>query len=110
MHIFLNNEMTIPWRKSALTTLNAREGKNTLSRILLISIVYLLCADSVRPNAYAQAPPFNRELKLILDKELQSDMVASVQVSELGTGQVLMEANPDLALVPASTMKVLNSA
>ena len=110
MHIFLNNEMTIPWRKSALTTLNARVGKNTLSRILLISLVYLLCADSVGPNAYAQAPPFNRELKLILDKELQSDMVASVQVSELGTGQVLMEANPDLALVPASTMKVLTSA
>ncbi len=110
MLLFLNTVMAPFWRKFTVTTSNARIGQNTCHYILLIYLTVLVCFNSVVPYAYAQGPAFNRELKLILDRELQSDMVASVQVSELGSGQVLMEANPDLALVPASTMKVLTSA
>ena len=93
-----------------MSIFTARIGKETHSYILLIYLIVLSCLYSVVPNSCAQGPAFNRELKLILEKELQADMVASVQVCELGSGQVLMEANPDLALVPASTMKVLTSA
>lgn len=76
--------------------------------IFFIYILILFHCGGI--SAYAQAPAFNRELKSIIDKELQPEMLVSVQVSELGSGLVLMEMNPDLALVPASTMKVVTSA
>lgn len=60
--------------------------------------------------ADAQGPPFNKELTSIVENELQSGMVASIQVAELGSGKILMETNPDLPLVPASTLKIITSA
>ena len=93
-----------------MSIFTARIGKETSLFIFLIYLTVSFCVYSFVPNSCAQGAAFNRELKLILEKELQADMVASVQVSELGSGKVLMEANPDLALVPASTMKVLTSA
>mgnify|MGYP000912415347 FL=1 len=77
--------------------------------MLYLSVFMILLVGSGSP-VYAQGPAFNRELKSILDKELQQDMVASIQVCELGSGTVLMETNPDLGLVPASTLKIVTSA
>ncbi len=77
-----------------------------LMSFMLLAVVFNCFCGCV----YAQGPAFNRELKSIADRELGADMVASIQVAELGSGTILMEMNPDLALVPASTMKVITSA
>lgn len=85
------------------------EPTSTISRIF--NYLYsLLLVVSVVSSANAQDPVFNRELKSILDRELQQDMVASVQILELSSGRILMESNPDLALAPASTLKIVTSA
>ncbi len=55
-------------------------------------------------------PPLNRTLAGILKKELPRNFAISIQVADLETGRILMEKNPDLPLIPASTMKVVTSA
>lgn len=58
----------------------------------------------------ADAPRFNRQLDAIIRGEVSDTVSVSIQVVDLETGRVLMERNPDLPLVPASTMKVVTSA
>jgi len=54
--------------------------------------------------------PFDVKLNGIIQRELPANFAVSVQVVDLKTGEVLMERNPDLPLIPASTMKVVTSA
>lgn len=58
------------------------------------------------------SPPgdLNRRLNAIVSRELPRNFSISIQVVDLATGRVLMEKNPDLPLVPASTMKVATSS
>src|SRR5208283_2704752 len=61
--------------------------------------------------AYSSGPPpFNGELENIIRRELPPNHAISIQVVARDTGRVLMEKNPDLPLVPASTLKVITSA
>lgn len=55
-------------------------------------------------------PPFNAELENIIRRELPPNSAISIQVVARDTGRILMEKNPDLPLVPASTMKVVTTA
>jgi D-alanyl-D-alanine carboxypeptidase/D-alanyl-D-alanine-endopeptidase (penicillin-binding protein 4) len=52
----------------------------------------------------------NRQLDAIVTQVLPSNFSISLQVADLATGRILMEKNPDLALVPASTMKIVTSS
>ncbi len=52
----------------------------------------------------------NRQLAAIVGQEVPSDYAVSIQIADLGSGGVLMEMNPDVPLIPASTMKVITSA
>ncbi len=55
-------------------------------------------------------PPLNGELENIIRRELPPNNAISIQVVDRRTGRVLMEKNPDLPLVPASTLKVVTTA
>jgi serine-type D-Ala-D-Ala carboxypeptidase/endopeptidase (penicillin-binding protein 4) len=54
------------------------------------------------------------KLNRILDEAVKSEIppgfLVSIQLTDIASGKVLMEKNPDLALVPASTMKIVTSA
>jgi serine-type D-Ala-D-Ala carboxypeptidase/endopeptidase (penicillin-binding protein 4) len=58
----------------------------------------------------ASVHPFDGKLNEIIQRELPPNFAVSVQIADLGTGNVLAESNPDLPLMPASTMKVVTSA
>ena len=58
----------------------------------------------------SSVPAFNAELENIIRRELPPNHAISIQVVARDTGRVLMEKNPDLPLVPASTLKVVTSA
>lgn len=76
----------------------------------LVWTLFLLCCALVPPRvASSEPPPLNAKLQLILKKELPKGFAATIQAVDLGTGKVLFEHNPDLPLVPASTMKVVTS-
>ena len=61
--------------------------------------------------AYSSGPPpFNGELENIIRRELPPNHAISIQVVALDAGRILMEKNPDLPLVPASTLKVITTA
>lgn len=69
--------------------------------IALITGTSGLCAGS---------GPFSAQLESIIKRELPADQSISIQVVDFTSGTVLMEKNPDLPLVPASTMKVVTSS
>ncbi len=107
----VNHQTSIPITKMDCNRNSTRSPEKTrYVSIILYLINILTLFHVINFYAYAQTPAFNRELKSIIDRELQDDMLVSVRVSELGSGSVLMEMNPDLPLVPASTMKVVTSA
>ncbi len=56
------------------------------------------------------ATRFDTQLEAILKRELPADFSVTLQVVESDTDRVLMEKNPDMPLVPASTMKIATSA
>lgn len=58
----------------------------------------------------ADGSSLNRQLNEVLRKEIPQSCSISVQVVDLQSGRVLMEKNPHLPLVPASTMKVATSS
>jgi D-alanyl-D-alanine carboxypeptidase/D-alanyl-D-alanine-endopeptidase (penicillin-binding protein 4) len=61
--------------------------------------------------AYSSGPPpFNGELENIIRRELPPNHAISIQVVARDTGRILMEKNPDLPLIPASTLKVVTTA
>jgi serine-type D-Ala-D-Ala carboxypeptidase/endopeptidase (penicillin-binding protein 4) len=74
---------------------------------LLLSMSCLL----IPPNAaFSSSAPFNHQLEQILSRELPADCSISIQVADLDSGKIFMEKNPDLPLVPASTLKIATSA
>ncbi len=88
------------------------EPKSFIQRVSfrLAGMLFLICCVLVFPHAAAsQPPPLNAKLDRILKRELPRDFAITIQAVDLGTGRVLFEHNPDLPLVPASTMKVVTS-
>lgn len=69
----------------------------------------LCCASALPCVAWSEPPPLNAKLDGILKRELPRGFAITIQAVDLGTGRVLFEKNPDLPLVPASTMKVVTS-
>ncbi len=67
----------------------------------------VLCLLSV---GSAQAGALDKRLAAILKKELPPGFVVSLVVVDLGTGTAVMEKDPHLPLVPASTMKIVTGA
>ena len=78
------------------------------SLALAVSAVILTAATSVGALA-AGAPPLNGQLEAIVKRELPANCSLTVQVADLVSGRIIMEKNPDLPLIPASTMKVVTS-
>lgn len=58
----------------------------------------------------ASSQPFDGKLHEIIQREVPQNFAVSVQIADLASGSILAERNPDLPLVPASTMKVVTSA
>ena len=52
----------------------------------------------------------NGQLESIIKRDLPANCSVTVQVADLESGRIIMEKNPDLPLIPASTMKVVTSA
>jgi D-alanyl-D-alanine carboxypeptidase/D-alanyl-D-alanine-endopeptidase (penicillin-binding protein 4) len=68
----------------------------------------LLCAYSFA--SAAGYPILNEQLEAVIKQELPPNFSVSVQVADAESGRILMEKNPDLPLIPASTMKVVTSS
>ncbi len=87
-------------------------GINRIMRIwVAISFSFILTLN-IESNACAvvDPPPLNPQLEKIIGRELPQNCEVSCQVAELNSGRILMEKNPDLALTPASTLKIVTSA
>lgn len=84
-----------------------RFRRRILSR-LLAALVLLVFGSSASIAADRQS--LDRQLDAVVSKEVPRDCSISVQVADLQTGRVLMEKNPHLPLVPASTMKVVTAS
>jgi serine-type D-Ala-D-Ala carboxypeptidase/endopeptidase (penicillin-binding protein 4) len=77
----------------------------------LLGTVWLLMALlCLLPSVSWAQPSLKAELDAIIKQCLPPGYVISLQVVDFETGRVLMEKNPNLPLVPASTMKVVTSA
>jgi D-alanyl-D-alanine carboxypeptidase/D-alanyl-D-alanine-endopeptidase (penicillin-binding protein 4) len=50
------------------------------------------------------------DLDALIGREIPPGYAISLQMADVGDGRILIEKNPDLALTPASTMKVVTSA
>jgi D-alanyl-D-alanine carboxypeptidase/D-alanyl-D-alanine-endopeptidase (penicillin-binding protein 4) len=74
-----------------------------------LTITAILASMWFTPSVLA-AQPMNTQLEAVLRRELPPNFEISIQVADLQTGRVIMEKNPDLPLIPASTMKVVTSA
>jgi len=74
------------------------------------ALLFLLGALCGPFSAYAAgSPELNRLLDEAIRRELPQTFAISLLVADARTGAVLLEKNPDLPLVPASTMKVVTS-
>ena len=73
---------------------------------LTVSAVILTAVTSVGALA-ADTPPLNGRLEAIIKRELPANCSITVQVADLESGRIIMEKNPDVPLIPASTMKVV---
>lgn len=82
-----------------------------LSGRLLISLLAIAVSlVSIAAAIASGHPPFNSQLESIIGRELPQEVSITVQVADLDSGRILMEKNPDLPLVPASTMKIATSS
>jgi serine-type D-Ala-D-Ala carboxypeptidase/endopeptidase (penicillin-binding protein 4) len=75
--------------------------------IVISAVVTIIVALAAFP-AHA-GPSLNARLDAIVKRDLPPNFQISIQVADLQTGRVLMEKNPDLPLIPASTTKVATS-
>jgi D-alanyl-D-alanine carboxypeptidase/D-alanyl-D-alanine-endopeptidase (penicillin-binding protein 4) len=78
--------------------------------VLRILLLMAFVAATYTLSYGSGLPPFKAELENIIRRELPPNCAISVQVIAGDTGRILMEKNPDLPLVPASTMKVVTTA
>ncbi|MBM3300586.1 MAG: D-alanyl-D-alanine carboxypeptidase, partial [Deltaproteobacteria bacterium] len=84
-------------------------------RSFLVAALFMLAMPvvAVLTPQYAVSaglPQLNRQLEAIIRRLLPPNFSISVQVADLESGLILMEKDPDLPLVPASTLKVVTSA
>jgi serine-type D-Ala-D-Ala carboxypeptidase/endopeptidase (penicillin-binding protein 4) len=96
-------------RRAQRNLLSAEKASRQSTVVWLLSVVALLIVAPAMASA-SEAPPFNSRLDAIIKREVPENVSISAQVIDLETGRVLMERDPDLALVPASTMKVVTTA
>jgi D-alanyl-D-alanine carboxypeptidase/D-alanyl-D-alanine-endopeptidase (penicillin-binding protein 4) len=94
---------TVPWRNRTEVRL---PGVPRLAAAALVATIMVLSAAF--PAVSAQS--LDAQLEAIVKRELPPNFEISLQVVDLQTGRVLMQKDPDLPLVPASTMKVATSA
>lgn len=73
----------------------------------LAGLLVLIAATDAGASGNAQ---LNAHLDVIVKRLLPPNFSVSVQVVDLKSGRVLIEKNPDLPLVPASTLKAVTSA
>ena len=85
---------------------------NSMRRFGVLQILVLSAFVAVAHTlSYGSSlPPFNAELENIIRRELPPNCAISIQVIDRDTGRILMEKDPDLPLIPASTMKVVTTA
>ena len=100
---------TMPTNRAQRAPISAKTLSRSAGVLRLLSTVALLLFAPVAASA-SDAPPLNSRLDAIIKREVPENVSVSVQVIDLETGRVLMEKDPDLALAPASTMKVLTTA
>lgn len=74
---------------------------------MLTALPGFVVAQTARVSGTAR---FDAQLESIVKRVLPPNYAVSVQVVDLESGAVLMEKNPDLPLVPASTLKAVTSA
>lgn len=96
---------------STQPSLRAKQVQSTQAMSLVLNVpiaVLLVFVWFVSPVWCGQS--LNARLEAVIRKELPPNFEISIQVADLETGRVLMEKNPDLPLIPASTMKVATSS
>jgi D-alanyl-D-alanine carboxypeptidase/D-alanyl-D-alanine-endopeptidase (penicillin-binding protein 4) len=76
---------------------------------MLVGALVLVAATSAGSSS-TMSPPVNGQLEAIIKRELPANCSLTLQVVDLESGRVILEKNPDLPLIPASTMKVVTSA
>lgn len=104
MKLILENLPRVPRRHRGTDRTRGR----TVTRAA--ALVVLFAALGGHPSAYAAASPeLNRGLDEVIRRDLPPGFTISLQVADARTGNVLVEKNPDVPLVPASTMKVVTS-
>ena len=87
------------------------ENLSKVSSVALVAFFLLIGLSMWNASAHgAGTPKLNHTLKAIIKEVLPSDYTAGVQVADLDTGTILMEYNPNTALIPASTMKVITTS
>jgi serine-type D-Ala-D-Ala carboxypeptidase/endopeptidase (penicillin-binding protein 4) len=84
-------------------------GRFRISPFVGIALAVLLTTLWTVPFAFS-AQSLDAQLDAIVKRELPPNFEVSIQVADLQTGRVLMEKDPNLPLIPASTMKVPTSA
>jgi len=75
-----------------------------------LAMAWVLCLSGVGPVLSADAPVLNQRLKAIIKRHLPPDFSISIQVADMETGRIVAEEGPDLALVPASALKVATAS
>jgi len=75
---------------------------------LIVALVFLL--QGAAPPLSEGSNELNRRLGEVVRRVLPPNFTISIQVADLATGLILMERNPDIRLIPASTMKVATSS
>ena len=87
-----------------------REHRQDPVRVATVLAAVMILVYAGVPDAHSGGIPWlNKRLKAIVKDIVPANYAVSVQIADLETGQILMEMDPDRALVPASTMKVVTS-
>ncbi len=88
-----------------------RQRRSFINRTWAVTVwaLILIAAAPLEATA-ASTPPLNGQLESIIKRDLPANCSVTVQVADLESGRIIMEKNPDLPLIPASTMKVVTSA
>ncbi len=84
--------------------------KHRPARRTIAALCFALALLLINSLEAGDSPSLNRNIEAIIPREVSQQCSVSVRVADLETGRILMEKNPHLPLVPASTMKLVTSA
>ncbi len=94
-----------------LSLLRSKKLINSIAFAFCLFFLSPQCWDPLLSAAETQGVgKLNRILEEAVKSEVPPGFQVSAQVADITSGKVLMEKNPDLPLVPASTMKIVTSA